>query len=110
MDALERKTLAIGALYFSGIAFMGANLNGVQCTVIAVLAVMCTLGDRALDGLIRGTGTTGHNVTSGFDLSSAETTRYPYRCFAAGRKVLGKHLPSVLFSVCTRMKTIHKIE
>ena len=43
---------------------MGAHLNGIQCAVVAVLAMVGTLGDGTLDGLVWGITTTGHNVTS----------------------------------------------
>ena len=64
LAGLQSEAFAVGALDFGGICLVGAHLNGVQRAVIAVLAMVGALGDRALDGLVRGAGTTGHNSTS----------------------------------------------
>lgn len=61
---LQSEALAVGALHFGGICFVSADLDGIQCTIVVILAVVCTLGDGALNCLVRGTTTIRHNATS----------------------------------------------
>lgn len=51
------EALAVRAFHHSGVALMGANLDGVQAAVIRVLAVMGAVVDGAFDALVGRTST-----------------------------------------------------
>ena len=50
---------AVGALLLSGVRLMGTHQDAIQRAVVCLVAVMCTLGNGALDALI---GITVHNA------------------------------------------------
>ena len=49
---LLAEGLAVGALVHGGVCFVGADHDAVQRAIVLVFAVVCTLGNGALDALV----------------------------------------------------------
>ena len=52
IELLLAEGHAVGALILGGICLVGTHSDAVQRTVVFLLAVMCTLADSTLDGLV----------------------------------------------------------